>query len=178
MAEIQQNAARAGRPGKRRAKKMSTRIDMTPMVDLAFLLLTFFMLTTTFAKPYTLELNMPVKSNDPTDVALSKAMTIILGKDHRVHYFFGLNAPKDKAVAPALLQTTSFAADGIRQALTTRLQQQPGLVVLIKPSADSKYQDMVDILDEMNITKQKKYALVKITQDDINLLKTSKPAAL
>ena len=157
---------------------MSTRIDMTPMVDLAFLLLTFFMLTTTFAKPYTLELAMPVKSHTPTDVARSKAMTIILGKNHQVHYFFGLNAPQDKTVAPAQLQTTSFAANGIRPVLAARLRQQPGLVVLIKPSADSKYQDMVDILDEMNITKQKKYALVRITQDDLNLLKTSKPAAL
>ncbi len=177
MAEIQQTAG-PPRSGKRRAKKMSTRIDMTPMVDLAFLLLTFFMLTTTFAKPYTLELTMPVKSNDTSEVALSKAMTVILGKNHQVHYFFGMNAPRDKTVAPAVLQTTSFAADGIRQALLARRRQQPGLVVLIKPGADSKYQDMVDILDEMSITDQKRYALVKITQDDINLLTTTKTAAL
>ena len=172
MAEIQQQAAGPPKAGKRRAKKMSTRIDMTPMVDLAFLLLTIFMLTTTFAKPYTMELTMPVKSKEQP-VAMSKAMTIILGKDHRVHYYFGLNAPKDKTVPTPELKTTSFAADGIRQALLTRLRQQPSLVVLIKPSADSKYQDMVDILDEMNITHQKKYALVKITQDDLTLLNSA-----
>jgi biopolymer transport protein ExbD len=173
MAEIQQNAARTNRSGKRRTKKMSTKIDMTPMVDLAFLLLTFFMLTTTFAKPYTMELQMPVKDPKTTPVALSKALTIILGKDHRVHYFFGLNAPQDKSVAVPELKTTTFAADGIQSVLRTRLQQEPGLVVLIKPSADSKYQDMVDILDEMNITHQKRYALVKITQADLTLLKTA-----
>ena len=170
MAEIQQQAADAQKPGKRRAKKMSTRIDMTPMVDLAFLLLTFFMLTTTFAKPSTMELAMPVKGPD-TDVSASGAMTIILDKGHQVRYFFGLNAPADKRLPTPELHTTTFAASGIRQALLVRRQQQPNLVVLIKPSADSKYQDMVDILDEMNITNQKKYALVKITQDDLNLLK-------
>jgi biopolymer transport protein ExbD len=173
MAEIQQNAARTNRSGKRRTKKMSTRIDMTPMVDLAFLLLTFFMLTTTFAKPYTMELTMPVKDPQTTPVALKKALTIILGKNHQVHYFFGLNAPQDKTVATPELKTTTFAPAGIRPVLRTRLQQEPGLVVLIKPSADSKYQDMIDILDEMNITHQKRYALVKITQDDLTLLKTA-----
>ncbi|GAB3576076.1 ExbD/TolR family protein [Hymenobacter daeguensis] len=171
MAEIQQQNAGASKPGKRRAKKISTRIDMTPMVDLAFLLLTFFMLTTTFAKPTVMQLTMPVKGPE-THAPESKALTIILGKGHRVHYFSGLNAPRDKTVPRPRLQTTSFAASGIRQVLLARQRQQPGLVVLIKPMAESKYQDMVDILDEMNITNQQKYALVRITQDDLTLLKT------
>ena len=151
---------------------MSTRVDMTPMVDLAFLLLTFFMLTTTFAKPTVMELTMPAHGPVETPVDRSKALTIILGKGHRVHYFFGLNTPTDKSVPRAELQTTSFAASGIRQVLLKR-QQQGAVVVLIKPSAESKYQDMVDILDEMSITNQKKYALVRITPDDLTLLKTA-----
>ena len=171
MAEIQQQAARPGKGGKRRAKKMSTRIDMTPMVDLAFLLLTFFMLTTTFARPYTMELQMPVKTPVDAPVAMSKAMSILLGKNHQVHYFFGLNDPNDKTVATPKLMTVDFA--GVRQAILAKQRQQPGLVVLIKPTADSKYQDMVGILDEMNITNQRKYALVKITQNDLTLLKTT-----
>jgi len=64
MAQIQSNdsdSGKGGKHGKVRAKKQSTHIDMTPMVDLAFLLLTFFMLTTTFGKPKTMEINMPVK---------------------------------------------------------------------------------------------------------------------
>jgi biopolymer transport protein ExbD len=172
MAEIQPKAAGSSKPGKRRAKKMSTRIDMTPMVDLAFLLLTFFMLTTTFARPYTMELNMPVKSRpaDATKVRESQAMTIVLGAGHRVYYFAGLNAPGAAATRPTLHATT-FAAGGIRQAIQERQRRTPGLVVLIKPTAESKYQDMVNILDEMNLTKQPRYALVKITQDDLNLLK-------
>jgi biopolymer transport protein ExbD len=172
MAEIQPQAAGPNKAGKRRAKKMSTRIDMTPMVDLAFLLLTFFMLTTTFAKPTNLELQMPVKG-PATFTRESGAMTIVLGKGHRVHYFFGLNAPHDPSVPVPELYTTSFAANGIRQVLLDRQRQGRSLMVLIKPSEDSKYKDMVDILDEMNITQQKKYALVKITPDDLTLLKTT-----
>ena len=172
MAEIQQQAAGSSKSGKRRAKKMSTRIDMTPMVDLAFLLLTFFMLTTTFARPYTMELNMPVKSREPTKVKASESLTILLGRNHRVHYFNGLNSAQEGAAAA--LQTTSFGSDGIRRVLQARQRQQPGrLVVLIKASPEAKYQDMVDILDEMNISHQQKYALVKITQDDLNLLKNN-----
>ena len=140
---------------------MATRVDMTPMVDLAFLLLTFFMLTTTFAKPNVMQLTMPVKGPE-SPVPESGAMTIILGKNHQVHYFFGLNAPQ--------LKTTSFAASGIRQALLAR-QSRP-TVVLIKASVEAKYQDLVDILDEMSITNQKKYALVDIAPADLTLLQT------
>ena len=81
MAEIQQNAAGPDKGGKRRTKKMSTRVDMTPMVDLAFLLLTFFMLTTTFAKPTVLQLTMPVPGED-SPVSHKQALTILLGKNH------------------------------------------------------------------------------------------------
>ena len=167
MAETQQNAAGADKTGKRRTKKMSTRVDMTPMVDLAFLLLTFFMLTTTFAKPTVMQLTMPVPG-DNIPVGESSALTILLGKNHQVHYFFGLNAPNDKSVPAPELVTTNFSAAGIRQVLLSR--QKLKTMVLIKPTAESKYQDMVDILDEMTITNQKKYALVKITQNDISLL--------
>ena len=98
---------------------------------------------------WAMELQMPVKSTVPTYLPMSKALTIILGKDHKVHYFSGLNAPADKTVAVPELKTTTFAADGIRQVVLARQRQQPGLVVLIKPSEDSKYKDMVDILDEL-----------------------------
>ena len=167
MAETQQ-AHGPPTGGKRRTKKMSTRVDMTPMVDLAFLLLTFFMLTTTFAKPSVMQLQMPVK-DEPTPVSAQRALTIILGKGHRVHYFFGLNAPNDHTVPTPEVKTTTFAANGIRQVLLARQQATPP-IILIKPSAGSKYQDMVDILDEMNITNQKKYALVRITPADLTLI--------
>jgi len=160
MAEIQQKDSGKG-GGKKRAKKASTKIDMTPMVDLAFLLLTFFMLTTTFAKPNVMQLTMPVKDkNDehPTEIKASEAVTIILGEDDKVYYYFGLNDPKN-AQKPEL-KVTNYGQNGIRQVLLTRKQQQPEPVILIKPYSyegkEARYKNMVDILDEMNITSQKK----------------------
>jgi len=170
MAEIQQSARPAGK--KPRATKRSFRLDMTPMVDLAFLLLTFFMLTTTFAKPNVMQLTMPVKG-EPTPVKESGAMTILLGKDHRVHYYFGMNNPHDPAVGVAKLETTSFAANGIRRVLLELARQEREPIVLIKTTPDAQYRDMVDILDEMTITNQKKYALVQLSQDDSHLLQTA-----
>jgi biopolymer transport protein ExbD len=144
---------------------------MTPMVDLAFLLLTFFMLTTTFAKPNVMQLTMPVKSGDDvTPVGRSHALTIILGKAHNVYYYFGLHAPHDPSVPVPTLHTTDFSPKGIRQVLLTRSRQQPAPIVLIKANATANYQDMVDILDEMNITDQKKYALTDLTAADRQLL--------
>ena len=181
MAEIQQQGGDSGKGGKQRAKKMSTKIDMTPMVDLAFLLLTFFMLTTTFAKPNVMQLTMPVKDKNLTDeeqtkIKASQAVTIILGPDNKVFYYFGLNQPNDKSVAVPDVKVTDFSANGIRQVLLARQKQEPEPIILIKPYVDgdvaSKYKNMVDILDEMNITNQKKYALVDISKDDKDLIKS------
>ncbi|TDN40079.1 biopolymer transporter ExbD [Hymenobacter sp. UV11] len=169
MAAIDQPAPKAGK--KPRARKHSFRLDMTPMVDLAFLLLTFFMLTTTFAKPRVMQLTMPVKDHDnTTDVNRSQAMTIMLGAGHRVFYYFGLNAPHDPSVPVPTLHPTDFSPKGIRQVLLARGRQQPAPVVLIATGPRAKYSDMVDVLDEMNITNQRKYAIVPLSAADRQLL--------
>ena len=174
MAAIEPTAPKAGK--KPRARKHSFRLDMTPMVDLAFLLLTFFMLTTTFAKPNVMQLQMPVKpdaADTETPIRESSAMTIILGPAHRVYYYFGLSRPNDPSVPVPTLHTTDFGPQGIRQALLARGQRQPAPVVLIKSGLKAKYSDMVDILDEMNITNQAKYALTDLTAADRQLLPPS-----
>jgi len=171
MAAIEPAAPKAGK--KPRARKHTFRLDMTPMVDLAFLLLTFFMLTTTFAKPYVMQLQMPARpqSDDQTTVLkASKAMTIILGGGHRAYYYFGLSRPDDPSVPVPTLHSTNFGPQGIRQALLARGRQQPAPTVLIKAGPQAKYSDMVDILDEMNITDQHKYALTDLTAADRQLL--------
>ncbi|WP_324674538.1 biopolymer transporter ExbD [Hymenobacter sp. GOD-10R] len=166
MAEIQPSAP-AAKDGKPRARKVGFHLDMAPMVDLAFLLLTFFMLTTTFSKPTVMTLNMPEPDIRNTAVPESRALTLILGKHNQVHYFFGVN---DASSHPAL-HTTTFAAEGLRQVLLDRQRQQPGSVVLIKSSDEANYQNLVDALDEMSITNQKKYALVNLDRTDRELLK-------
>jgi len=175
MAAIEPSAPKAGK--KPRARKHTFRLDMTPMVDLAFLLLTFFMLTTTFAKPNVMQLTMPVKSPTLTPIKESGAMTTMLGAGHRVYYYLGLNEPKDPSVPVPTLHTTNFGPRGIRQALlaeqAARSRRTEPVFVLIKSGPKAKYSDMVDILDEMNITNQSRYALTDLTAADRQLLPAS-----
>lgn len=169
MAEIQEKAD-SGKGGKKRAKKMSVHLDMTPMVDLAFLLLTFFMLTTTFSKPQTMEINMPVKEDNPDNqmpLKASNALTIVLADDDKVFYYFGLGDPADN---PEVLET-DYSANGIRKVLLSpRVKSNDKMTVLIKPMETSRYKNVVDILDELKITETKKFALVDITDNDKTLV--------
>src|SRR5215216_1208782 len=88
-------------PGVKKGKKLSTRIDLTPMVDLGFLLITFFMYTTTLAKPKTMQINMPDNDKTLTDeqrnkVKESTAMTILLSSNHRIYYYEGIGSDASK----------------------------------------------------------------------------------
>ncbi len=89
MAEIAEDGGGGHKKGgKKRAKKQSTKIDMTPMVDLAFLLLTFFVLTSTFSKPKSMELTFPVPPKEPTEqTKVKNGVTFLLTKDDRVFYY-------------------------------------------------------------------------------------------
>lgn len=159
--------------GKPKGKKQSTHIDMTPMVDLAFLLLTFFMLATSFNKPKTMEIVMPDKPKDETKVpelAKERAMTILMGENDKIFYYFGL---PDKNGSPQL-ERTDYSPDGIRKVLEKRkafAEQYKGLFCIIKPTKKSKYKNMVDIFDEMNIVNIKYYAIVDITPAEEEALK-------
>ena len=105
--------------GKRKVKKNSTRIDMTPMVDLMCLLITFFMLTTAFSKPKVMVITMPEKDtpdkpqNQP-QISAFRTLNILLTEDDRVYYYVGLIKPKE---APPTLIKTDFSKDGIRKVL-------------------------------------------------------------
>jgi len=164
MAEI--NAQGSGKGGKKRSKKISTKIDMTPMVDLAFLLITFFMLTTTFHKQMAMEVNMPDKTDtkEVSPIKESKAMTIILGENDKVYWYMGISNPK--------IETTDFSKEGIRKIISKKNREVADLVIVIKAMKTSKYKNMVDILDEMHTTGSKRYAIVSISPNDLDLIKT------
>lgn len=123
MAEIIQNEG-GKQKGKKRSKRHSTHIDMTPMVDLACLLLTFFMLTTAFAKAKVMEIVLPEKTDQkdpnykPPEVDTSKALNIILIGDDKVLWYNGLANPA-KPPLPTLHET-DFSDDGIRKVLLKR----------------------------------------------------------
>jgi biopolymer transport protein ExbD len=164
MAEV--NTGGDDKSGKKKGKKVSTKIDMTPMVDLAFLLITFFMLTTTFNKPQTMEVNMPDKNDKHKEapVKASHAITIILGENDKIFWFQG-----EEESLPTV-NTTDFSDQGIRQVLFAKNKEiGDKFVVVIKAMQKSKYKNMVDILDEMTITNTKRYAIVKILPEDIEL---------
>lgn len=165
MAEVSQQGG-GKNDGKVRSKKASTKIDMTPMVDLAFLLLTFFMLTTTFNKPQTMEITMPEKpkkEDEPPLVNEKKVVTLVLGSKDRIYWYLGVKDPK--------VEQTSFARDGVRKVLLDNNASIDGMVVLIKATDQSRYKNVVDILDEMTITNVKRFAMVDITTADLNLIK-------
>lgn len=115
MSEVAQDNNQGKKKGK--TKKMSTRVDFTPMVDLGFLLITFFMLATTLSKPQTMEIALPSKEKvaevDQSNIKASRAVTILLGKDNKVYYYEGT---REKEIDPILVET-DFSPKGIRQFL-------------------------------------------------------------
>jgi biopolymer transport protein ExbD len=155
MAEISQNAAEDSRR-KIRAKKMSTRIDMTPMVDLAFLLLTFFILTSTFIKPMVMSLGMPDSSAPGSPVNDENVLNLVLAEGNKVYWWDGLEGP---------VQATNYSSRGVREVLL-RHKTNRNLIVLIKPTDESKYENIVDVLDEVTITNTERYAIVDFTPAD------------
>ena len=160
MAEV--TTASGGSP-KRGAHRISTRIDMTPMVDLAFLLITFFMLTTTFSKPNAMQLNMPIKDQTVQPVPGSRTTTILLDGHNRIFYYTGIQDPQ--------VYQTDFSAMGIRQVIAHQRRTQPKEpIFIIKALERSRYQNLVDVLDEMTITGATTYALVDVTSADLELL--------
>lgn len=118
MAEI---ASGGGGHEKGKPKKLSTRVDFTPMVDLAFLLITFFMLATSMIKPQTMEIAMPsnkkVTEDQQSKVKASKAVTIILGKDNKVFYYEGT---RDANGNDPKVHATDFSATGLRNLLVQK----------------------------------------------------------
>jgi biopolymer transport protein ExbD len=207
MAEVQQKDGGGDKKHKKvRAKKSSTHIDMTPMVDLAFLLLTFFIMTTTFSKPKTMEINMPVKPKDSTEqqkVKESQALTILLTDKDKIVWYKGLmGGEKTPETQVADFSLTSAASihkvilesnrsifdkvqmvkdslgrgllkeDDAKKHIGEIKGDKDGLVVLIKPSEKAKYKNVVDILDEMNVCAVGRFAIVDISDPEVELLKT------
>lgn len=158
-----------GGAGKHAMKKMPVRVDLTAMVDLAFLLITFFMLATSLAKPRSMPLAMPAEG-PAGPVPESRSMTVCLGKNNQVLYYLGL--PDKPLVGPVVTRS----GEGLRRALVEtgrKVFASTGkdLIVVLKPSRHSVYSSLVDALDELNITNVKTYAIAKISASDVNLLK-------
>lgn len=157
--------------GKVRSKKQNSKVDLTAMVDLAFLLITFFMLTTSLSKPQSMSLAMPAKDDPkeekikPLPVDQRRTVTVILGENNKIKWYHGLLEAPEPGGKP---QDAGYGKEGIRQVLLPRVKSVPqvtgdpekGLIVIIKPTAKSNYRNLVDMLDEMAICDVKVYAIV------------------
>lgn len=178
MAEIQENPSGGG---KGKAKKQSTRVDLTAMVDLAFLLITFFMLTTTLSKPKAMQIALPTDTKDGPErpeVDDDLVMTILLAPKNVVLYYFG--KAENAAADPTAIHATTFdKQNGIRKAILEKKKAAAALgpiafdkkgnnklMILIKAVDSSVYGNMVDALDEMHIADIKYYALINISEPE------------
>ncbi|NCI47442.1 ExbD/TolR family protein [Sediminibacterium soli] len=162
-------------PGVKKGKKLSTRVDLTPMVDLGFLLITFFIFTTTMSEATAMRLFLPKDADKPEEQNKAKesgVITILLGKDNHVFYYEGTLKPDGSN-----FKSSNFKE--IRTVLIDKKARTPekDLVVVIKPSDDCTYKNVVDILDEMAINILKRYALVDISDSEAQLVKISDQSA-
>lgn len=199
-----------GRHEKKRAKKGNTHIDMTPMVDLAFLLLTFFILTTTMYKPSTLQMTFPVPP-DPTQpppppTPLNNAITLLLTKNDQIFYYFGEFREQADEKGPATtLARTDFSQvqkllvdnnkatvaqlnDLARQFNEKKITEEEynakrreikggkdNLKAIIKTDEEAKYRNMIDMVDEMDISGIGSYGVVdKLKPTELTLLEVEK----
>jgi biopolymer transport protein ExbD len=161
-------------PGVKKSKKLSTRVDLTPMVDLGFLLITFFIFTTTMSQPTAMKLFLPKDTDKPEEqnkVKASGALTLLLGKNDQIYYYEGELAPD-----ASNFKTTSFKE--IRKVIIDkkRATDEKDFVVVLKPDNDATYKNTVDILDEMTINDVKRYAMVDISPVEYSLVQRTEQA--
>ena len=155
-------------PGVKKSKKLSTRVDLTPMVDLGFLLITFFIFTTTMSQPTAMKLYLPKDTDKPEEqnkVKASGALTLLLGKNDVIYYYEGELAPD-----ASNFKTSNFKE--IRKVIIDkkRSTDEKDFVVVIKPDNDATYKNTVDMLDEMTINDVKRYAMVDISPVEYSLV--------
>lgn len=161
MAAVETGQSRSHQRAAKKHKKkrrLAIRIDMTPMVDVAFLLLTFFMLTTVFSKPQTMEINLPPEETT-VEVAESNLLTIRIDSSGTIYWNMGTELPK------------LIAFKDLRALLLERNRSNPKLITLVKVDREGTYIMMVDIMDELNLANITRFSLAPMLQADKDLLK-------
>ncbi len=197
MASIDTNNGNEGKKGK--PQRRSLRVDFTPMVDMNMLLITFFMFCTTLSKPQIMDIAMPTDTGKDPKPA-SKSVTVLLGADNKMYYYEGLPDYEDYTslketnslgVRQMLLrrnQVTVAKINQLRQDLSDKRMTDAqykeavkavkkasnDLMVLIKPTENSNYRNLIDVLDEMQICGVDKYAIVDVEDGDNFLMENLK----
>jgi biopolymer transport protein ExbD len=169
MAELDTSSGGGKKGGKVRSKKANTKVDLTAMVDLAFLLITFFMLTTSLSKPQAMDVAKPDKDEDNPENRLelkaSMTMTILLGKNDKVAWYMGEMGASAPTIETINQVGKSIAENKKKVDAANAGNPKANFVVLVKPTKGANYQNFVDIMDELEIRK------VKVRQiDDDNIM--------
>lgn len=170
MADVDLSQSRGKQKhSKKKKRRIGVKNDMTPMVDVAFLLLTFFMLTTTMAKPQTMEINLP-PGDANVEVAESNLLTLRVvpdskGKDTLAIYY---NIGVDKPVRIEGSRTKAITALG--KLLAEQNKANPKLITLLKIDKKAKYEDMVNIIDDFNLADITRFSLAPMADADQKIL--------
>ncbi len=146
--------------GKKRKKgrRLGIRIDMTPLVDVAFLLLTFFMFTTSMSRPQTMEINLPPDKDVKVEVAESNLMTLRVNDKGDVFWSMGIESPK------------KIETKDLRAFLRDKIQSNPKLIVVLKIDRAGKYNTMVNLIDEINLANITRFSIAPMLDQDKQLL--------
>jgi biopolymer transport protein ExbD len=172
MAEIQIKAIK----NKSRIKYLSKKrlsVDLTPMVDLGFLLITFFILTTSLATPSVTKLLMPKDDKLSTTVCESCALTLLPQGSNEIYYYEGIGASN------TIINKTTYAKEaGLRSLIQNKKKQvfllkgaSDETVIIIKPGKDASYKNIIDILDEIKINGITHYFVASEDNIDKKLLR-------
>jgi biopolymer transport protein ExbD len=155
MAEVQtkESGGKKSALGLRKRKRVGIRVDMTPMVDVAFLLLIFFMVTTVFRRPLAMEMNLP-ESGATVKIKESNVMTIYINEDGSMIYDVGKRG----------LQPLSW--DELRETLVLESDYNPDLVILVKVDRKARYVKMVDMLDTLDEARMGRFSIIPMTDAD------------
>ena len=172
-AEVQESS---GKRGKGKQKKMTVRVDFTPMVDMNMLLITFFMLCTTLSKPQTMEISMPSNDKDITEqqksmVKASQAITLLLGADNKLYYYEGEPNYKDYTSLKQQKIDLKITDDEYKKKVSEIKSGKNTPTVIIKATDDASYMNLIDALDEMQICNIGKYVITDIAEADEFLIK-------
>ena len=178
MTDIQASVTRNRKAGVRRMIQHKLKVDMTPMVDLGFLLITFFVVTTELSRPNAMNLYMPA-DGPATPTAVSKTITFLTGANNHLFYYYG--EEKDDGTKNPIIQISWDENNGAGKIIREKQMQLDGvkggrdeMMVIIKPGKESTYKNVVDILDEMTIHGVTRYALVKPGDKDAQLLERNR----
>jgi biopolymer transport protein ExbD len=166
MGEILQHE-RSKKAGVHATKKTSLRVDLTPMVDLGFLLISFFVFTTTLAKPTAMNLIMPDdNSKDSSKAPVSKTLNLILGASNRIYAYEGddINHLENSDNQNTFIRSVILKKE---YQLRQHYGSDSDMIVLIKPTNNATYENIINALDEMLISSVKTYVLMDASEKEM-----------